>query len=152
MAPTSTAGSSQRPRYVTAEAAEAAFYAAFSAMDLEAMAGVWDEGDDTLCIHPGGGLLRGLAAVLQSWREIFSGARPPTVEVQPVTTLVGGDVAVHVRTELIRPNGQPAEKASRVLAINVFRRREGSWRLVTHQASLPLRDPPPQDDPNRRLH
>jgi ketosteroid isomerase-like protein len=89
---------------------------------------------------------------MQSWLEIFSGARPPTVEVQPLTALVSGDVAVRICAELIRPNGQPAEKASRVLATNVFRRRDGSWLLVSHHASLPLRARPDRGDKDHRLH
>ncbi|HSQ08608.1 MAG TPA: nuclear transport factor 2 family protein, partial [Chromatiaceae bacterium] len=94
----------------------------------------------------------GRAAVMQSWMEIFSGARPPTIEVEPVTTLVSGDVAVHVRTESIRPNGQPEEQASRVLATNVFRRRGGSWYLVVHQASLPLRVRPARGAGDHQIH
>jgi uncharacterized protein (TIGR02246 family) len=145
-------GSDHQPPFATPEAAEAAFYAAFAATDLKTMAGVWDDGDDTLCIHPGGGLLQGRAAVMQSWMEIFSGARPPTIEVETVTTLVSGDIAVHVRAESIRPNGQPAEQASRILATNVFRRRDGSWRLVAHQASLPLRVRSAQGALDHRVH
>jgi len=145
-------GVRHKPPFATPDAAEAAFYAAFAATDLGIMAGVWDDGEDTLCIHPGGGLLQGRAAVMQSWMEIFSGARPPTIEVEPVTTLVSGDLAVHVRTESIRPNGQPAEQASRVLATNVFRRRGGSWYLVVHQASLPLRVRPARGTGDHRIH
>lgn len=150
--PQSASGVRHKPPFATPDAAEAAFYAAFAATDLGIMAGVWDDGEDTLCIHPGGGLLQGRAAVMQSWMEIFSGAHPPTIEVEAVTTLVSGDLAVHVRTESIRPNGQRAEQASRVLATNVFRRRGGSWYLVVHQASLPLRVRPARGTGDHRIH
>ncbi len=140
------------PPFPTPEAAQDAFYAAFAATDLVAMAEIWEEDTETLCIHPGGGPLKGKAAVMQSWMEIFSAAQPPSIEVEPVTSMTSGDLAVRVLVELIRPNGRPAEAPSRVLATNVFRFREGSWRLVEHHASLPLRVRPQQGDPDQRVH
>jgi ketosteroid isomerase-like protein len=141
-----------RPPFPTPEAAEEAFYAAFAALDLEGMAEIWEDGPQTLCVHPGGGMLLGKAAVIQSWMEIFAGAQPPTIEVELVSSMTSGDLAVRVQAELIRPNGRPTEEASRVLATNVLRFRDGSWRLVEHHASLPLRVRPQQDDPDHRLH
>jgi ketosteroid isomerase-like protein len=145
---TPTAG----PPFPTPEAAQEAFYAAFAATDLAAMAEVWGEDNESLCIHPGGGPLQGKAAVMQSWMEIFSAAQPPSIEVEPVVGMTSGDLAVRVLVELIRPNGSPAEDASRVLATNVFRFRDGSWRLVEHHASLPLRAQPTAGDPDYRVH
>jgi ketosteroid isomerase-like protein len=98
--------------FPTPEAAQDAFYAAFAATDLGAMAEVW--GEDSLCIHPGGGPLKDKAAVMQSWMEIFSAAQPPSIEVEPVVGMTSGDLAVRVLVELIRPNGRPTEAASRV--------------------------------------
>ena len=140
------------PPFATPEAAEDAFYAAFAATDLAAMAEVWGENPECLCIHPGGGLLKGTAAVMQSWMEIFGGAHPPTIEVELATSMTSGDLAVRVLVELIRPNGQPAEAASRVLATNVLRFRDGSWWLVEHHASLPLRVEPKPGDRDQRPH
>ncbi len=40
--------------------------------------------------------------------------------------------------ERIRPRGEPASAATRVLATNLYQRERGSWRLVAHHASLPL--------------
>jgi ketosteroid isomerase-like protein len=150
--PSGVAAATPRPPFPTPEAAQDAFYAAFAATDLAAMAEVWGEESESLCIHPGGGPLKGKAAVMQSWMEIFSAAQPPSIEVEPVTGMTSGDLAVRVLVELIRPNGHPAEAASRVLATNVFRFREGSWYLVEHHASLPLRVRPHADDPGQRLH
>jgi ketosteroid isomerase-like protein len=139
------------PPFVTPEAAQDAFYAAFAATDLDAMALVWGDDPDTLCIHPGGGLLRGKAAVMSSWMEIFAGAEPPSIAVEPVVARDSGDLAIRVLTESIRPNGRPAEAASRVLATNVFRLLGGSWHLVQHHASLPLRIHP-ATTPDHRVH
>jgi uncharacterized protein (TIGR02246 family) len=142
----------QGPPFLTPEAAQDAFYAAFAATDLAAMAEVWGEETESLCIHPGGGPLKGKAAVMESWVEIFSAAQPPSVEVEPLTGMTSGDLAVRVLVELIRPNGRPAEAASRVLATNVFQRRDGSWRLIEHHASLSLRVRPEAGDPDHRVH
>ncbi len=141
-----------RPPFATPEAAEEGFYAAFAAIDPAAMAEVWAEDPDTLCIHPGGGLLQGKAAVMQSWMEIFSAAQPPTIEVELISARTQGDLAVRVLLESIRPSGGPAETASRVLTTHVFRLLDGSWYLVQHHASLPLRAGPQGGDPERRLH
>lgn len=143
---------SPRPPFLTPEAAEEAFYAAFAATDLAAMAEVWGEAPETLCIHPGGGPLQGKAAVMQSWMEIFSAAQPPTIEVEPVASMKSGDLAVRVLLESIRPNASPAEAVNRVLATNVYWFQDGSWRLVEHHASLPLRVRPQAGDPDHRLH
>jgi ketosteroid isomerase-like protein len=140
------------PPFATPEAAQEAFYAAFAATDFAAMAKVWRDDPDTLCIHPGGGLLKGTTAVMQSWMEIFSAAQPPTIDIEPVTGMTSGDLAVRVLVELIRPNGQLSESATRVLATNVFRFMDGSWLLVEHHASLPLRVGPQPDQPDHRLH
>jgi len=141
-----------RAPFATPEEAQEAFYAAFAATDLEAMAEVWGDASDSLCIHPGGGLLLGTTAIMQSWMEIFSAAEPPSVAVEPVTSMTSGDLAVRVVVELIRPNGRPREAPSRVLATNVFRCRNDSWHLVGHHASLPLRVRAQGSDPDARLH
>ena len=139
-----------RPPFATPEAAQEAYYAAFSATDVAAMAAVW--GEDAICIHPGGGLLKGKQAVMQSWMEIFAGAHPPSIEVEAVAARDCGDLAIRVLVESIRPNGQPAEAASQVLATNVFLLVDGSWCLVQHHASLPLRVAPSANTASHRVH
>jgi len=138
--------------FATPAAAEAAFYAAFAAVDREAMDAVWAQGDHALCIHPGGGLRRGRQAVMQSWMEIFSGASPPSIQHRLIASFETQGLTVHLVEELIRPHGAPAEAATRVLATNVFIREGGSWRLVGHHASLPLVPPRGGGPDERRLH
>ena len=80
-----------REEHQTPDGTEATFYAAFAATDLTAMDRVWQDGDETVCIHPGGAFLSGKSAVMQSWAEILggsarrasitvssAGSRPPT--------------------------------------------------------------------------
>jgi hypothetical protein len=118
-----------------ASAAEAAFYSAFAEVDIEVMDRVWARRVEVLCVHPGGSLLRGRPAVMQSWMEIFSGTQPPRVEYR-----------------LLGRFGRNAEAPNRVLATNVYTREEGSWRMVEHHASLPLVERSGGRRDERQLH
>lgn len=136
----------------TPEAAEAAFYKAFATVDLELMGAVWADGDQALCIHPGGGLLRGKVAVMQSWLEIFSNAAKPAVEYRCIDGYVSDNLVVRLAEERIRPRDKEDTAANRVLATNVFLRLDGSWRLGEHHASLPLVARGKADGDERKLH
>ena len=124
--------------FVTPHAVEAAFYRAFQELDLELMDRVWGDDPQSVCVHPGGDLLRGKPAVLQSWSEIFASARRPTLVHRTLQTLEDGPLAIHLVEEMIRPGGEAGAKATRVLATNVYRREADGWRMLTHHASLPV--------------
>jgi len=126
------------PPFASPDAAEEAFYAAFAAADLRGMEVVWAYGDPVACVHPGGDLLAGRQAVMQSWMDIFSGARPPTLDHRVVASFTDGNLTVHLVEERIRPSGRPAEEATRVLATNTYRREDNGWRIAAHHASLPM--------------
>jgi ketosteroid isomerase-like protein len=124
--------------FTSAEEAESAFYEAFGTLDLALMERVWGADDAAVCVHPGGDLLQGQLAVMQSWREIFSSAARPRITFRVLRTQSEGGIAVHLVEEMIRPGGSPEAKASRVLASNVYRLEPNGWRLCQHHASLPL--------------
>lgn len=132
------------------EAAEAAFYDAFAATDLTAMGLVWRE--EAVCIHPGGALLLGKTAVMQSWAEILSGAAPPRIEHRMIRRIKAADVRIHVLEERIQPGGDPAASPSLVIATNIYARDPGGWRLSVHHASLPLMPDRSDKGSGRRLH
>lgn len=117
---------------------EEAFYEAFARLDLNGMNAVWADLSETFCIHPGGPLLQGKAAVIESWREILSSAEPPSIRYRTLQRFEVGTLAVHLVEELIAPSGRGRSEPTRVLATNVYRPIEGSWRLLAHHASLPL--------------
>jgi len=120
------------------EATETAFYRAFAAMDLAAMARLWLSGEDARCIHPGGDLLAGATAVLESWRQIFSGAAAPTVQHRVLHRTNAPGLSIHLVEERIGPSGAEAERLTRVIATNVYRETPGGWRIALHHATLPL--------------
>jgi ketosteroid isomerase-like protein len=141
----------QSPGFRSPEAAEAAFYAAFAATDVAAMARVWpDEGP--VCVHPGGVLLLGKDAVMQSWVEILSGATPPRIEHCLISSIAAGDVQIHLVEERIWPGRDASASPSRVIATNVYSKGPGGWQLRIHHASLPLMPGRAATGSERRLH
>lgn len=119
--------------------AERAFYTAFVDRDLDAMRRVWSHQPDAACLHPGGGLLVGVEAIMASWADIFRGASAPRIQVRPVQTRVDRDIAIHIVQEQIRSTDQDREAT--VVATNVYRRVGNGWLMWLHHASLPLIEP-----------
>lgn len=123
-------------------AANAAFYAAFAARDVAAMAALWAQRAPVTCIHPGWHPLVGRDAVLESWRDILAGPNSPAIRcARPVAHLVGG-IAVVVCTERF--------PGAELVATNVFVEEDGAWRLIHHQAGGVARPSP--EDPGETLH
>lgn len=118
----------------TPEQAEAAFYQAFEAGDLAAMMQVWDEAADICCIHPMGKALTGPAQVSEGWSGIFSSGQSLSFVLEPLHRQVQGDLAVSVLHEHIRVQGDKRPRPP-MLATNVYRRRNGGWRIWLHHAS-----------------
>jgi len=124
-------------RYAEPDQAEAAFYQAFELCDLHAMQRVWEAGDTSSCIHPGGPLLQGHEAVLQSWEQIFSQARPPQLSYRVLQRLQVDGLAVHTVEEAIRPGDGP-EAPTLLIATNLYRQGSDGWLMIAHHACLPM--------------
>jgi ketosteroid isomerase-like protein len=125
-------------------AANAAFYSAFEAGDLDAMADVWEHSDRIAVTHPGWPTLRGWPSVAGSWDAIFRN----TPYIQFVLTgddvVVAGDAAwVTLDENILQATGSPDGGAAdtqefsgaRVAAVNVFVRTGDGWRMVLHHGS-----------------
>lgn len=119
------------------EAAESAFYAAFAATDLALMASVWLHAANARCVHPGGDLLEGYAAIMQSWHSILSAVASPTIRFRLIDRLESDGLSVHIVEERIGPAGEDSD-LTRVLATNTYLRTDRGWRMVIHHATLPL--------------
>jgi len=114
------------------EAANAAFYRAFSARSEGAMARVWAKGDHVRCIHPQAGEIRGREGVLESWRDVFEGARGMEVRPEGVSIVVSGSMAVVTCVEV----AEAPESVGRLVATNAFElSHSGEWRMFLHHAS-----------------
>jgi ketosteroid isomerase-like protein len=112
-------------------AANRAFYEAFEQRDLDAMSDAWEHDDDVVCTHPGWRSLQGWGAVAASWFALFGGPQQLQFILIGEKARVDGDVAwVTVEENLIGDGG-----GSTAMALNVFRRRDGRWRMVAHHGS-----------------
>jgi ketosteroid isomerase-like protein len=124
----------RRPTFDTPAAAEQAFYDAMGSGDLEAMMAVWADGDDTLCVHPGGPRLVGSAAIRKSFGDIFEGGgvRIATVELR---AFQHGQVAIHSLIEQIAVQGRRGSATVSVVATNVYLRSGHGWTMTLHHAA-----------------
>jgi ketosteroid isomerase-like protein len=125
-------------------AANAAFYSAFEARDLDAMADVWERSERASVTHPGWPRLSGWGRVAGSWDAIFR----HTPYIQFVLTderidVVGDTAWVSLDENILQSAGAPAGDpggdaplaGARVAATNVFVRDGRDWRLVVHHGS-----------------
>ena len=119
--------------FITSEEAEAAFYAAFEAADLERMMAVWDDDDNISCVHPMGPRLAGRRPVADSWQRIFDSGVAMRFRLSDAQYASGESLAVHVVHENITAAGRQGE--STMIATNVYRRTSQGWRMILHHAS-----------------
>jgi len=109
-------------------AANAAYYEAFASADLEKMQRIWAD-HDVSCVHPGWPVLVGHSAILQSYRNIFGNPNQERIEPRSAIAMVFGDEGRVICVELI------GGTAHALAATNWFRRVDGAWRMIHHQAS-----------------
>ena len=130
------------PAAAAVRAANAAFYAAFEARDLDAMSDVWEHTDRTSCVHPGWPILSGWASVAASWFALFDGPQRLQFIVTDEQVHVAGDTAwVTCNENLLQAGGTQT-----VAATNVFVRGDGdAWRLVHHHGSPLAQQPRPRN-------
>ncbi len=113
-------------------AANAAFYAAFEARDLDAMSLVWEHSDRIICTHPGWASLRGWAQVAASFFALFQNS----LQLQFILTKERAEVAGEVGWVTVDENILQSSTATTVSALNLFvRGDDGGWRMVAHHAS-----------------
>jgi ketosteroid isomerase-like protein len=120
-------------------AANAAFYAAVESGDVEEILAVWDDTDDISCVHPGWPPVRGRSRVRRSWAVIMANTAYLQFFPTEVEVTIDGEIAIvgcehSVMARITETEGGLGETA-RVVATNVFRRRNDGWRLWAHHAS-----------------
>jgi ketosteroid isomerase-like protein len=111
--------------------ANAAFYAAFEARDLDAMSDVWEHADRVTCVHPGWPVLAGWASVAASWYALFDGPqRLQFIVTDEQVNVVGRTAWVTCNENLLEVDGTQT-----VAATNIFVRDSSGWRLTHHHGS-----------------
>jgi len=111
--------------------ANAAFYDAHEARDLDRMAGIWEHSDRVVCVHPGWPILRGWSTVEESWRRIFGGpGQIQFILTNEIVTVVGDTAWVTLDENLVDRTA-----TGTIAATNVFVRSDDGWRLAVHHGS-----------------
>ncbi len=115
--------------------ANEAFYAAFAAMDMDAMSRCWSRSARDACIHPGWDALLGWPSVRESWRAIFAGTGFARFQITDARTQVVGDMAWVTCEENMMMVSHGMTSHGRVAATNLFQRTDEGWKLVLHHGS-----------------
>lgn len=123
------------------EEANARFYRAFEALDLDAMERVWGRGAHVACVHPGWPLLSGWPSVRASWESIFANTAEIRFSLSDVRIVATGGAAWVTCVENILSEVQGRLTVTSVVATNVFERDLDGWRMVHHHASHVLAPP-----------
>ena len=121
-------------RFTTPEDAEAAFYAAFVARDLDTMMSVWAGDDRIACVHPLTAPLNGRAAVAAGWRSMFEAAGQFRVQAELAHEMREVTHVIRIVREYLII-GEETEPRPPILATNVYRKDTDGWRMVLHHAS-----------------
>ncbi len=125
-------------------AANSAFYAAFEARDVDAMADLWEHSDRVAVTHPGWPTLRGWAKVVGSWDAIFRATDFfQFVLTDEEVTVVGDAGWVSLDENILQTSGAAerggAEGAelsgARIAAVNVFAYDGERWQMLLHHGS-----------------
>jgi ketosteroid isomerase-like protein len=131
-------GSHDQAVHTEVMATNAAFYEAFERADLDAMNGLWLEGPDTVCVHPGAMPVRGTGQINRSWALVM--ANTPYIQffLTDVEVSLREEVAVVSCTENVLTGddstGPEAFGGGKAIATNVFVRTSGGWRLWIHHS------------------
>jgi ketosteroid isomerase-like protein len=107
--------------------ANEAFYRAFAARDVEALAAGWARRAPVACLHPGWDVLDGRDEVLRSFRAILESPAAPEVRCTLAQAHLLGEAAFVTCHELV--------SGARLVATNLFVREDGAWRMVHHMAA-----------------
>jgi ketosteroid isomerase-like protein len=119
--------------------ANARFYAALEACDLDLMSAVWEHSDRVVVTHPGWPMLRGWARVLGSWDAIFRNTRFIQFVLTDEHVVVSGGTAWVTLDEHILQGVDGGADAplsgAHATATNVFVHDDGRWLMVLHHSS-----------------
>ena len=126
--------------FETAAEAEDAYYDAIEEGDLEKMMSVWDTAEDIACLLPMQPISRGEADIRELWRKVFAPGRPLDITVNHLNWIEQGEMAIHLLEE-VAAVADSQERQPPVYAINIYRRGENGWRMLSHINS-PTPPPP----------
>jgi len=115
---------------LTVEQANASFYALFESANIDGMANLWVNTEEVWCTHPGWPTIFGWDQIRVSFEQIFSGPELPQFLTSNVRFHGDEQTAwVFLEENLL------GTSLSAVAAVNVFKKHQGVWNMVGHQAA-----------------
>jgi len=122
-----------------------AFYRAFTEKDADAMSKLWMECETVQCIHPSLAPQIGYKQVMASWNTMFdsqdktfqSNVMEPSsikLSLKGATAWLTCDEEVYT-SKFVSGVGKTKELVKKFRATNIFRKVDGSWRMVHHHAT-----------------
>lgn len=131
----------------TFQAANDAFYTAFSSGNVAVMDSLWSDKSAVFCCHPGWPPILNRSDIIASWQEIFSHGAPRDIAFIPLQMSEVGGVGIACGIEILGD--------ARFACTNLFTREGQQWRMVHHHAGplAPgmLAEVPPKVDPGRNV-
>lgn len=124
---------SRKSNFASPEDVELAFYEAVAKGDADRLLQLWAEDEETICVHPTGVRLIGLAPIRESWRGIFVIARI-RMQAESVARWQGSILAIHHLTEVLFVGDDPSPHGP-LHVTHVYARGAHGWRLVSRHAS-----------------
>ncbi|MDP3637769.1 MAG: nuclear transport factor 2 family protein [Azonexus sp.] len=124
---------SRKSNFASPEDVESAFYDAVAKGDADRLVQLWAEDEETICVHPTGVRLIGLAPIRESWRGIFVTARI-RMQAESVARWQGSILAIHHLTEVLFVGDDPSPHGP-LHVTHVYARGAHGWRLVSRHAS-----------------
>lgn len=124
---------SRKSSFASPEDVELAFYEAVAKGDADQLIQLWAEDEETVCVHPTGIRLTGLAPIRESWRGIFVTAQI-RMQVETVARWQGSILAIHHLTEVLFVGNDPSPHGP-LHVTHVYARGAHGWRLVSRHAS-----------------
>jgi ketosteroid isomerase-like protein len=121
------------------EAANQAFYDAFSSKDLRGMNLLWWQGSTSLCVHPGGRVLFGWEEIRDSWESIFDNTDSFEIDIEVLKVEIDQAVAYVVVREMVLQSSRGRKVKAPSIATNIFQKMAQKWYLVHHHGSPIMR-------------
>ncbi len=123
----------------TVLAANQDFYHAFSNRDLKSMRLLWWQGATSLCIHPGGRVLKGWESIETSWESIFKNTDSLEIDIEIIKVEIDRSLAYVVVGETVLQSSRGRSLKAQSIATNLFQKMAQKWYLVNHHGSPIMR-------------
>ena len=111
------------------------FYDAFNKSDIELMIGIWLNDSTSQCIHPGWDVLTGFKNIMTSWQKIFAAAQDLEIKLSNINVTTSENLAWVTCQENLFSIVSSGVQLSKVHSTNLFKKKNGAWKMILHHAS-----------------